>query len=63
MTHISHAPFHLLPTLHPPTPRRQVLYTADCWLEKNRGALHEDLRVLLGASEDAMMQKVYLPTY
>tara|TARA_B100000795_G_scaffold160053_1_gene120322 strand:+ start:92 stop:214 length:123 start_codon:yes stop_codon:yes gene_type:complete len=40
-----------------------VLYTADCWLEKNRGALHEDLRVLLGASEDAMMQKVYLPTY
>eukprot|EP00320_Phaeocystis_rex_P000214 CAMPEP_0119057708 /NCGR_PEP_ID=MMETSP1178-20130426/2102_1 /TAXON_ID=33656 /ORGANISM="unid sp, Strain CCMP2000" /LENGTH=1078 /DNA_ID=CAMNT_0007038565 /DNA_START=76 /DNA_END=3312 /DNA_ORIENTATION=- len=37
----------------------EVLYTADSWLEKNRGALHEDLRALLGASESEMIQKIF----
>ena len=40
----------------------EVVYTADCWLEKNRGSLHEDLRLLLGASDDAMLQKIFAPS-
>ena len=37
----------------------EVLYTADGWLEKNRGSLHEDLRALLGSSESAMIQRLF----